>query len=60
MTTFKCEKCKKEIIDTPEGYITECPHYPFNKDWFRYTPISQKDAEKELRKVVPIPLTKIQ
>jgi hypothetical protein len=28
MSSFICEKCKKDIIDTPSGYITGCEHYP--------------------------------
>lgn len=28
MSSFKCEKCGKEIIDSPQGYVTECEHYP--------------------------------
>jgi len=28
MSSFFCEVCGKEILDTPDGYITECEHYP--------------------------------
>ncbi len=28
MSSFVCEKCGKEIIDSPSGYTTECEHYP--------------------------------
>lgn len=28
MSSFKCDKCNKPILDTPSGYITECEHYP--------------------------------
>jgi hypothetical protein len=28
MSSFICEFCGKEIIDSPKGYITECEHYP--------------------------------
>ena len=28
MSSFICEKCGAEILDTPDGYITECEHYP--------------------------------
>jgi hypothetical protein len=32
MSSFKCAKCGKAIIDTPyKGYITGCPHYPLAK-----------------------------
>lgn len=28
MSSFICEYCGAEILDTPNGYITECEHYP--------------------------------
>ena len=28
MSSFICEKCGKMIIDTEDGYITGCKHYP--------------------------------
>jgi len=28
MSNFTCFLCKKDIIDSPKGYITGCPHYP--------------------------------
>lgn len=31
MSSFKCEICHKDIIDTAKGYVTECPHYPIEK-----------------------------
>ena len=31
MSSFRCEKCGKEIIDSENGYITSCPHYPMGK-----------------------------
>lgn len=27
MSSFTCEHCGKQIIDTPDGYITGCNHY---------------------------------
>jgi len=27
MSSFICEKCQKEIIDTDNGYVTGCKHY---------------------------------
>lgn len=37
MSSFRCEICGKDILDTPAGYITECEHYPreYDKSWFR-------------------------
>jgi len=31
MSSFECEHCKAQILDTPHGYITECEHYPMEK-----------------------------
>lgn len=28
MSSFNCEKCDTAIVDTSEGYISECEHYP--------------------------------
>lgn len=28
MSSFICEYCEAEIVDSPEGYVTECEHYP--------------------------------
>lgn len=28
MSNFSCEYCSTEIIDSPEGYVTWCSHYP--------------------------------
>lgn len=28
MSSFYCEVCGKPILDSPEGYTTECVHYP--------------------------------
>ena len=30
MSSFYCEKCGTNIIDTPSGYITGCEHYPLD------------------------------
>ena len=31
MSSFTCEHCGTDILDTPRGYITECEHYPFEE-----------------------------
>ena len=31
MSSFICEFCGKEIIDTEDGYITGCKHYPIEE-----------------------------
>lgn len=28
MSSFRCEKCGKNIIDTEIGFVTGCEHYP--------------------------------
>jgi len=28
MSSFICKKCGAEIIDSPNGYLTECEHWP--------------------------------
>ena len=28
MSNFTCEHCSTDIIDSPEGFVTECEHYP--------------------------------
>lgn len=28
MSNFYCEHCGTAIIDSPHGYLTECPHWP--------------------------------
>ena len=32
MSSFLCEHCNANIIDTPNGYVTECKHYPLSKE----------------------------
>ena len=31
MSNFMCEKCGALLLDTPNGYITGCIHYPKEK-----------------------------
>lgn len=31
MSSFVCEHCGAEIIDTPRGYISGCEHYPLER-----------------------------
>ena len=31
MSSFICEHCGAYIIDTEDGYTTECEHYPLEK-----------------------------
>lgn len=28
MSSFVCDKCGAECVDTPIGYVTGCEHYP--------------------------------
>ncbi len=29
MSSYTCGTCGTEIIDSPQGYTTECEHHPF-------------------------------
>ena len=35
MSSFICEKCGQQILDTPHGYITGCEHYPMERNMGR-------------------------
>ena len=28
MSSFTCPKCGADILDSPQGYTTGCPHFP--------------------------------
>ena len=32
MSSFRCEYCQTDIIDTPNGYVTWCAHYPMTSE----------------------------
>ena len=36
MSSFKCEGCNTDIIDTQKGYVTGCSHYPPDKAAIKY------------------------
>ena len=58
MSSFKCEKCGKDIIDTPKGYITGCEHYPIEKDLYKLCEMSQNgELKKELKMTDKLPQT---
>jgi len=46
MSSFICEFCGKEIIDTENGYITGCKHYPIEEKY------QQLDSKMETLMVV--------
>lgn len=31
MSSFYCEHCGTYIVDTDNGYVTECVHYPLHE-----------------------------
>jgi len=31
MSNFRCDICGKNILDSPRGYVTGCPHYPLSE-----------------------------
>lgn len=41
MSNFNCGYCGTPILDSQEGYITECEHYPID------TPYKKKAQKKE-------------
>ncbi len=45
MSSFYCEICHQAIIDTPDGFTTECEHHPLEE-----MNISHEDLVKKLRK----------
>lgn len=46
MSSFICPKCGTSILDTTNGYITECEHYPIEHEREK-TNDSIKHIEKE-------------
>jgi len=32
MSSFICDKCGEPIIDTANGYTTQCEHYPIKRE----------------------------
>jgi hypothetical protein len=49
MSSFKCEECGKEILDSPTGYTTGCPHHPLKPDIVEDTAIKYADLAQVLR-----------
>jgi hypothetical protein len=50
VSSFVCEHCGEEIIDSLQGYITGCPHYPLNNDRvFRRIRKSEKHRIKKMK-----------
>lgn len=49
MASFFCKFCRKEIVDSPVGYITFCPHYPPENEKTKDTKVSEvEDMFKKL------------
>jgi hypothetical protein len=48
MSNFYCEHCGKTIIDSPHGYLTECPHY------YKERKIRVIVEQKEIRRKVKL------
>ena len=47
MSSFNCEYCRKAILDTPDGYITGCEHYPIKDYGKKGSPREEKAKEKK-------------
>ena len=50
MSSFKCDKCKKPILDTQMGYITYCTHYP--KEVFYGSQFKNKKVANAKRRTI--------
>jgi len=61
MSSFFCEFCGKEIIDTENGYITGCKHYPIEEKSQQLDPkmevllmATQESVLKQMKKYTAI------
>lgn len=51
MSSYTCETCKTDILDTPRGYITECEHHPKEKKNSNFSDFFRNATEEERREV---------
>ena len=55
MSSFICDKCGTEILDTHFGYITECEHYPLKIKDKRPDPLMfKKSTGREKYDLIPL------
>ena len=47
MSSFNCEHCGKAIIDTRDGYVTECKHYPLSREQKKFADINYPFIEED-------------
>jgi len=50
MSSFHCPICQTALIDTPNGYITECEHYPIDRHEYSGTPEENPSNSRSLKK----------
>jgi len=50
VSSFKCEHCGADILDTERGYITGCEHYPLRKI-IRIEPLIERERRRASRKL---------
>jgi hypothetical protein len=48
MSHFLCEICNAAILDSPNGYVTGCPHYPIERR--TYMSVKKKATKKKAAK----------
>ena len=47
MSSFKCEKCGKTCVDSNDGFISGCKHYPPNVSHNLLKQTTKKESETE-------------
>jgi nitrite reductase/ring-hydroxylating ferredoxin subunit len=47
MRDFICEHCGAAIIDSPHGYLNECPHY--YKERAKRVIVEQKEIKRKVK-----------
>lgn len=50
MSSFQCELCNYNIIDTDQGYVSACPHYPLEdkRHVLSYIKVSIAELDQKL------------
>ena len=53
MSSFKCEKCGKTCVDSNDGFISGCKHYPpeIRNDLFENSTKKESVEEKNMQGV---------
>lgn len=51
MSSFQCEKCGTDILDSPDGYTSGCDHWPLPPRLTAKQYVIKFEAERLLRKI---------